>query len=147
MDIYGIFKDMAGVWDGTYTHIEPDGSLIEKYVSRQEARLIGTEWYERIVYERATGTEVHDFRATIVDNEVRFEDDNFVGTDYQVTDNILVFPYYWKDKPDWKIVETIVMPTPDLRTRLWVHYDHDVLVKLTIIDEKRNPSRQPEVWG
>lgn len=43
-------SSIAGVWEGTYTHLTPDGAVLDHYASRQETRLEGDHWYERIIY-------------------------------------------------------------------------------------------------
>ena len=57
----------------------------------------------------------------------------------------IVFTFGWKSRPNERIVE-ISMPRGDYRTRLWEHFEGDQLVKLTVIEERREPGREPERW-
>jgi len=38
------------------------------------------------------------------------------------------------------------MPRGDYRTRLWEHFEDDPLVRLTVIEERREPGREPDRW-
>ena len=103
-----ILNGLTGVWEGTYSHFKTDGTLIEKYDSHQETRLVGEDWYERIVYKRANQEpETIDFRARVIADELLFDDANFLGQTTVVNSQMLVFPYTWKDKPHLKVLELI----------------------------------------
>ena len=84
---------VVGVWEGTYTAVTPAGDLIERYRSRQETRLDGDVWRERITYLReGQEPEVHDFTGRFQDGMLLFEDDDISGDTYFVGDDILVLP-------------------------------------------------------
>lgn len=138
---------LAGVWEGTYTHFAPDGSRLDHFASRQETRLEGDRWFERIVYRWPDREEIHDFRAGFDESGERmiFDDADFHGQSFAVGDNINVFPYYWKSNPDRRIVETIVV-WGGRRSRVWQTFDQGVLVRLTSIVERRLPDGVPAVW-
>jgi Domain of unknown function (DUF3598) len=139
---------IAGVWEGTYTHLQPDGTLIERYGSRQETRLVGGHWYERIIYSRdGVDPEVLDFRANITGDTVTFDDPDFLGVSYLVEGRLTVFPYHWKSNPNREIVEIITVATDDYRTRLWQTFDNGVLTRLTVIEEHRRRDQVPENWS
>ena len=71
---------VVGVWEGTYTSVTPTGELIERYRSRQETRLDGDVWRERITYLRdGEEPEVHDFVGRFRDGVLVFEDDDISG--------------------------------------------------------------------
>ena len=139
-----VLHGVTGVWEGTYAHHNPDGTLIEKYGSRQETRLIGEEWYERIIYTReGKEPEILDFRAKVRGNDMLFEDDDFIGRTHIVDEKTLMFPYHWKKNPDRTILETIHNLTGDYRTRVWQTFEHGAIVKLTLIEERRIPKDSP----
>jgi catechol 2,3-dioxygenase-like lactoylglutathione lyase family enzyme len=127
----------TGVWEGTYRHLTPGGEVLDQYASRQETRLEGDRWYERITYRWPDGQEqTLDFRARFEGERLIFDDPHFHGESF-VLDNIIVFPYYWKDRPHYRIVETIVFADHDRRSRLWQTLDNGELVKVTVIIERR----------
>ncbi len=151
LDHYTRFSELlagiAGVWEGTYTHLQPSGELIERFGSRQETRLRGTDWFERIVYSReGHEPEVIDFRARITGDTVTFDDPDFHGVSYLVEGRITVFPYHWKSNPGREIVEIITLATDDYRTRLWQTFDAGVLTRITVIEEHRRRSDVPAEW-
>jgi Domain of unknown function (DUF3598) len=144
---------LAGVWEGSYTHLEPNGTLIERFGSRQETRLrlfedgLGGDWFERIIYSHdAKPREVLDFRAKITGNTVTFDDPDFHGISYLVEGRLTVFPYHWKSNPSREIVEIITLATDDYRTRLWQTFDGGILTRLTVIEEHRRRDETPEIW-
>ncbi|MBI3949678.1 MAG: DUF3598 family protein [Acidobacteria bacterium] len=137
---------ITGVWEGTYTHLSPSGHVLDHYASRQETRLEGDRWYERIIYRWPDGRQqTLDFRAGFVGDHLRFDDPDFSGETVIVNEDILVFPYYWKDWPNVHIVETIVLASTDYRSRLWQTFENNELVKLTVIVERR-VAGEPEIW-
>ena len=152
LDQYTRFSELlagiAGVWEGTYTHLQPSGELIERFGSRQETRLRGSDWFERIVYSReGHEPEVIDFRAQITGDTVTFDDPDFSGVSYLVEGRITVFPYHWKNSPGREIVEIITLATEDYRTRLWQTFDHGLLTRITVIEERRRRDQTPAEWS
>ncbi|WP_256839424.1 DUF3598 family protein [Ornithinimicrobium faecis] len=144
----GALTSALGVWEGSYRHLAPDGTTLERLASRQETRLEGDNWFERIIYRR-TGApdEVVDFRARFVgEHEVVFDDANFEGRSRLVSDRHLLFPYRWKQEPDVELVELITFATDDYRTRLWQRFSGGVLDRLTVIEERRISQESPAVW-
>ena len=143
-----ILNNITGVWEGTYSHFKPDGTLIEKYGSRQETRLDGNNWFERILYSyNDKPKETLDFRAILSGENLLFEDENFLGRTIVASPTIYVFPYTWKNKPHLSILEIINMVTNDYRTRLWQHYEHGKLIKTTVIEETRTPGGNVAIWS
>jgi hypothetical protein len=142
-----ILGGVTGVWEGTYSHFEVDGTLIEKFESRQETRLVGEDWFERITYRRVNqDPEVIDFRARQVGEELLFNDSNFLGRTEVVNDRILAFPYTWKDKPHLKVLELIYIVSDNYRTRTWQSFENDKLVKFTLIEENRVIGGNVAIW-
>lgn len=137
----------AGVWEGTYTHLTPDGRTIDSFASRQETRLEGDRWFERIVYRWPDGrSQTLDFRARVGagGEEMVFDDQRFHGEAFLVGEDVLVFPYRWKDQPERHVVETVVFGA-DRKSRVWQTFERDELVRVTVIVERRVPDA-PAVW-
>ncbi|GAA4523756.1 MULTISPECIES: DUF3598 family protein [Nonomuraea] len=146
MTIADILRDMSGVWEGTYTVLAPDGTVLERYPSRQEGRMEGTDWTEKVVYLRE-GAEpaVRHYRAIVDGDSVQFVDTEMWGTTARAGDQAIVFTFGWNDRPQERIVE-MSMPTGDYRTRLWQHFEDGALSRLTVIEERRVPGAEPERW-
>jgi hypothetical protein len=139
-------EKIVGVWEGTYTHLTPDGKVLDQYASRQECRLEGDHWYERIIYQWPDGREqTLDFRAQFAGDELIFEDARFHGESFRVTDEISIFSYYWKDRPQVRVVETIVCDLQDRKSRVWQTFEDGALVKVAVIAEKR-AAGESAIW-
>jgi hypothetical protein len=146
MTIADILRDMSGVWEGTYTVLAPDGAVLERFPSRQEGRMEGTDWTEKVTYLRE-GAEpaVRHYRAIVDGDSVQFVDTEMWGTTSRAGDQAIVFTFGWNDRPQERIVE-MSMPTGDYRTRLWQHFEDGKLSRLTVIEERRIPGAEPERW-
>lgn len=139
-------QQIAGVWEGTYTHLTPNGQVVDQYASRQETRLEGDNWYERIIYRWPDGREqTLDFRARFEGDQLIFDDPKFHGEFFRITNEISIFSYSWKDKPNVRIVETIVFTESDRKSRLWQMFENGALIKVTVIVEQR-VADQPAIW-
>jgi hypothetical protein len=139
---------ITGVWEGTYTHLKPIGEVLDHYASRQETRLEGDDWFERIIYRWPNGKEQRlDFRAAFNDaGEMIFDDPNFHGETFLINENVLVFPYHWKNKEAGNhVVETIVFSNDRYKSRIWQTFENGELAKVTVIIERRT-DEQPELW-
>ncbi|NOT63736.1 MAG: DUF3598 family protein [Acidobacteria bacterium] len=141
-------RQVTGVWAGTYTHVTPKGEVLDTFTSRQETRLEGNDWYERVTYQWPEGDAIQfDFHARFdaMGETMIFDDPNFHGEVIFVNDQVYVFPYHWKAKPQSHVVETIVMVTPHYKSRVWQTFEQGELIKVTIINEHR-ASAVPEIW-
>ena len=69
------------------------------------------------------------------------------GVSYLVEGRITVFPYHWKNSPGREIVEIITLATEDYRTRLWQTFDHGLLTRITVIEERRRRDQTPAEWS
>ena len=146
MTIADILRSMTGVWHGTYTVLGPDRTPIERFESQQQGRMEGTDWTEKVIYFKGPGrTETRHYRAIVDGDAVEFVDDELWGSTARAGDVAIVFTFGWKSRPRERIVE-ISMPRGDYRTRLWEHFEDDRLVRLTVIEEHREPGREPERW-
>lgn len=146
MTIADILRSMTGVWHGTYSVLGPDGAPIERFASRQEGLMEGTDWTEKVTYLKGPGrTEVRHFHAIVDGDNAEFVDEDLWGSTARAGDVAIVFTFGRKSQPRERIVE-VSMPKGDYRTRLWQHFHDDRLVRLTVIEEQREPGREPERW-
>lgn len=142
-----LLESLLGVWEGTYTHLTPSGEVIERLQSRQELRLIGDAWYERIIYKReGQEPEVRDFRGRFEGDDLVIDDPDFHGEATLLEDNVLVFPYHWKSRPEVRILETVMLPTSKTKVRTWQTFDSGELSRVTLIQEEFLPEAQPDTW-
>jgi hypothetical protein len=143
-----VLTAVTGVWEGTYTHLTPAGGLIESFASRQETRLEGGDWYERVIYRPSTPeAEILDFRGRFTpDGDMVMADSSFEGRSMLVGDRYLLFPYRWLSHPSVDIVELIVLATSEYRTRVWQRFNGGRLDRVTVIEEQFRPDQTPAVW-
>lgn len=145
MTIADILASMKGVWEGTYTVVSADGKLLERFPSRQEGWLDGTDWTEKVVYLKDDGEVVQYFHAVVDGDEVAFGNDQIWGQTTRAGEQMIVFTFGWSGRPGERIVECS-RPDGDYRTRIWQHFEDDRLTRITMIEERRNPGREPERW-
>ena len=142
-----ILRDkVAGVWEGTYTVLDPTGNQLERFASRQEGRMEGTTWTERVTYLRE-GQEPyeHYYHATVEGDQVDFHNTNMWGETSRVGAEAVIFLFGWHERPDERIIE-VTRPSGDYRTRVWQHFTKGELSKLTIIEERRVPGAEAVRW-
>ncbi|SEF68944.1 protein of unknown function [Thermomonospora echinospora] len=139
---------VTGVWEGVYTHLTPAGAVLETYGSRQETRLEGDHWYERIIYRRPeTEPQMLDFRARFdSDDDLVFGSADFQGRARLVDGRFLLFTYRWTAEPGVEVVELITFARDDYKSRLWKTFRDGRLEQVTVVEEHRVPGGVPEVW-
>ena len=139
-------EKVAGVWAGTYTILKPTGELIEKFDSRQEGRMEGDTWTERVTYLRP-GQEPyeHYYHATVDGDDVTFHNGDMWGSTSRVGDEAIIFSFGWDERPNERIIE-VTRPDGDYRTRVWQHFTDGELSKLTLIEERRVPGAEAVRW-
>lgn len=143
--IADILTEMTGVWEGTYTVLRPDSTLIERFASRQEGRMSGTDWTEKVIYYRdGVPPETQYFHAVVQGDDVRFGNDEIWGETSRAG-RAIVFTFGWRARPGERIVE-MSLPSGDYRTRLWQHFEDGVLARLTVIEERRDHALKPDEW-
>ncbi|MGH9846832.1 MAG: hypothetical protein ACREEM_49675 [Blastocatellia bacterium] len=75
-----------------------------------------------------------------------FDDPNFHGKAFIVNENVLVFPYHWKNQPAGNhVVETIVFSSDCYKSRIWQTFEDGELAKVTVIVERKT-EEPPAVW-
>lgn len=146
MTIADILRRMTGVWHGTYTVLDSDGKLIERFMSQQEGRMEGTNWTEKVTYFKGSADPVtRHYRAIVEGDDTCFVDQEMWGRTVRAGEVGLLFTFGWNARPRERVVE-LSMPRGDYRTRLWQHFEDERLVRLTLINEQREPGREPERW-
>ena len=147
MTINTLLKEkIAGVWEGTYTVLDPSGGLIERFASKQEGRMEGTLWTERVTYLRENQEPYEHYYYAIVDgDQVDFKNSNMWGETSRIGDEAVIFSFGWHDRPQERIIE-VARPQGDYRTRIWQHFTDGTLAKLTVIEERRVPGAEAIRW-
>lgn len=126
-----------GVWEGTYTYMSPSGDLLDRHASRQEARLDGDTWHQRIVSRWDDGRErTLEFTAHIRDGELVYDDADFPGRLVAVSEDVALYLGAAVDGSS-RLVETIVTHDETHQTRTWQVIENGTLTQVVAIDEHR----------
>lgn len=147
MTIREYLQQTLGVWDGVYLHLSPDGEVTERYDSRQELRLEGDDWYERIVYHAGTPAEtVNDFRGRLDPaGQLDLGMAGFTGRAVLLDRRTLFFTGEWEDT-GIRVNELVTLAGENRKLRLWQRFRGDDLVGASIIRETRRIGAVPAVW-
>ena len=147
MTINDILREkVAGVWEGSYTVLDPKGGLIERFPSRQEGRMEGTQWTERVTYLReGEAPYEHYYHATVDGDHVDFHNTNMWGRTSRVGEEAVIFSFGWHERPEERIIE-VTRPEGDYRTRVWQHFTEGELSKITVIEERRVVGAEAVRW-
>jgi hypothetical protein len=139
-------QKVAGVWAGTYTVLTPSGEVLESFPSRQEGRMEGITWTEKVTYFRPDQAPYeHYYHATVDGDSVNFHNPDMWGVTSRIGEEAVTFAFGWDSRPDERIIE-LTRPDGDHRSRVWQHFVGGELTKLTVIKERRVPGEEAERW-
>lgn len=149
-----LFPKHTGVWEGTYTRIEPDGTIRDKWKSRLTIRFEGSNGYHQVnEYTWDDGHyECHDFGVCHFDKNgcLIFDNPRILGKAWETEDSV-VLNWSYKDRPGSKLYEIIdlIGPLEKHRIRVWKWSTNDNFEGLTMIDEhqiKTEAEIDPQFW-
>lgn len=149
-----LFPKHLGVWEGTYTRIAPDGTLIDRFNSRLTIRMEGERGYHQVnEYTWADGHyECHDFGVSQFDEnwQLQFDNPRIKGHAWE-TQNSVNLIWSYKDRPGSMLYEMIdlIGEKEEVRIRTWKWSYHDQFEGLTMIHENKvsnDPNRNPQFW-
>jgi len=147
MTLRDFLSQTLGVWDGIYTHLSPDGEVVERFPSRQELRLDGTRWYERIVYRPGSAEEsVNDFRGELdASGQLQLGMAGFTGRAVLIDHRTLFFTGEWHES-GIRVNELVTLTGEHAKVRLWQRFHGSELVGCSIIRETRRVGTVPAQW-
>jgi Domain of unknown function (DUF3598) len=149
-----LFPKHIGIWEGTYTRIAPDGSMIDRWKSRLTIRMESERGYHQVnEYMWDDGHyELHDFGVSYFDDnwELQFDNPRIKGHSWE-TQNSVNLIWSYKDRPGSKLYEMIDLIGDDERTRIrtWKWSCYDQFEGNTMIHEKKisdDPNQDPTFW-
>jgi hypothetical protein len=144
---FKLFPHMSGVWEGTYTRLAADGTLMFKHKSRLTLRLDNDEWRQTNYYEFDDGrTEFHNFGMSKFNENgvMQYDNPRIVGEAWEANGgkNILLWWQYLQE-PGTMLYEMITPISNIHRTRVWQHTRNGIFEGLTMIEEwKKNDQDQ-----
>ena len=136
-----LFPKHLGVWEGTYTRINPAGQITNHFRSCLSIRMFDENRYHQVnQYFWDDGhEEFHDFGICQFDGSgtLIFDNPRIYGESWETRDSIcLVWTY--RNRPGSKLFEMIdLIGDGNHRVRNWRWTENDEFQGLTMIDERR----------
>jgi hypothetical protein len=132
----------AGIWEGTYRHLDADGTLEELIQSKVwcEFPESGPVFYrQRIELHHAAGSVTASvFDGVAQDDHLWFDTPTFRGKSSETIDGVILLNLQRKDEPGANFVEVIVLGEGGRhRARTWHWFRQGNLFRRTLCDERR----------
>lgn len=136
-----LFPLHLGVWEGTYTRIQPDGTITDRWHSRLSIKMSDTNKYHQVnEYTWDDGHyECHDFGVSFFNEkgELIFDNPRMKGKAWE-TENSVVLTWSYLDRPGSNLYELIdLIGDNKHRIRVWKWSYNDIFEGLTMIDERK----------
>jgi hypothetical protein len=137
-----------GLWDGTYRHVDGDGTLIDQHRMRTRCEFPATGEYAYIQHNHMIWPDGREqrlsFGGVFRDGRLWWDTDRFHGAGWQTLDNVLMLTLHRKDEPGVRFTEMIqISDDGESRARTWQWFRDGTPFKRTLCDETR-VSRNPE---
>lgn len=131
-----------GEWKGTYTVIDNEGNILEKYSSHLSCQFPedgSYPYYQINRYQWPDGKhEEHNFPGTYRDKKVWFDTERLHGYAWEVDQSTILFWFTPKAIPDIYTYEIILLsPCNNYRNRTWHSFKNHRLLKRTMVQEER----------
>lgn len=132
----------AGQWEGTYTHVNPAGEIIDQHRSLLTCAFpeVGEFPYTQTnAYTWPDGrTETIEFPATLKDGKLHFDTERINGYCWEVDDLAIVLKWTYVKDASVTLYELILLDeSGNNRTRTWHWRKDGVCFQRTLIDERR----------
>ena len=131
-----------GEWKGTYTVVDTEGNIIDKYESHLSCEFPenGDYSYQQInryIWEDGK-QEVHEFPGTFQDKRLIFDTERITGKAWEVDDSTIILWFSYKASPNAYLYEMInISPCNNYRFRTWHWFKNNQVFKRTLIQEER----------
>ncbi|WP_256839430.1 DUF3598 family protein [Ornithinimicrobium faecis] len=135
-----------GEWEGVYTHVDPDGQIIDQHRSHLSCTFPedgSADYYQVNSYTWDDGrTEQHSFPATYDGHgHLFFDTDRLKGIIWALDENAMYLTWRYKSVDptvDQRLFEMIVLDDSGTqRSRTWQWLENGVCVRRTLIQETR----------
>ena len=131
-----------GDWVGTYTIIDNDGKILDKYDSHLTCQFPEDEDYPYFQTNRYTWAdgkyEEYQFPGIYRDQKLWFDTERIEGHAWEADDSIIILNFRYKDLADVNLYEMIhLSPCNKHRTRTWHWFKNGEIYQRTLIKEER----------
>jgi hypothetical protein len=133
----------AGVWVGTYRHLNVDGSVFDTHGSHVTCEFPETGPYAYVQHNVFTWPDGRTQRASLPaiyrDGALWWDNDSFHGKAWETHAGLILLELWRKDVPGAWFWEMICLaPGSETRARTWHWFDaHGQLFRRTLCDERR----------
>ena len=133
----------AGVWEGTYTHIDRDAQIEDQHASRVICSFPddGSDVFYRqeIQFTWPDGRVRHDvFEGIPKEGALWYDTPTFWGKSWETDDGLILLNLERKDEPGARFFEIIAMGEGGRhRARTWHWFRDGALYRRTLCDENR----------
>lgn len=130
---YPILSRHLGVWEAQYIITDPQGQLIDRYRSRNEFRVNGSDYSQRNIYTWDDG-RVRDvtFQAKLRDGALWFDTPILAGVAREVSDSVILLTFTYRDQPI-SVIETITQVDDARSARTMQYFQDGNLVKVAAV--------------
>ncbi|MBN3944104.1 MAG: DUF3598 family protein [Nostoc sp.] len=131
-----------GEWSGSYTLVDTEGKILDKYTSHLSCKFIENppySYYQINRYKWPNGKqEEHHFPGLYRDKKVWFDTERLKGNAWEVDDATIMFRFTFKKAPGAYLYEVIYLsPCNNYRFRTWHWFKNDQLYQRTLVQEER----------
>jgi hypothetical protein len=129
-----------GVWEGTYTRVDPEGKVLDRHRSRLTCSWLPDGTYLQVnEYTWDNGRrEVIRFPATVSEGRLHFDTERILGDAREIGPTTMVLNWVYKHDPTGFLWELITLSDDfNRKSRVWQHFDGSRLVAVTVIKEER----------
>jgi hypothetical protein len=144
----GLREDMPllarheGRWAGTYTHLDPAGTLLDQHGSHLTCTIVDERTYHQVnryTWDDGRTEEVAFPGAYLGGGRCGFDTERIKGEFWELDASTIYLTWVYKAAAaDLRLFELIVLSDDgEHRSRVWQWIQSGVCVKRTIIDERR----------
>lgn len=133
----------GGEWEGTYTIVDLEGSVIDKHKSHLICQFPENgeyPYYQINYYEWPDGKrEEHKFPGTYRDQKLWFDVERIQGCAWEVDNSTVILHFSYKNIPNTYLYEMIqISPCNNYRARTWHWFKDNQIFRRTLIQETRS---------
>lgn len=131
-----------GLWDGTYRHVDADGTLIDQHRMRTRCEFPDSGDFAYIQHNHLIWPDGREqrlsFGGVFRDGKLWWDTDRFHGAGWETLDNVLMLTLHRKDEPGVRFTEMIqISDDGESRARTWQWFRDGTPFKRTLCDERR----------
>lgn len=131
-----------GIWDGTYRHVDVDGTLIDQHRMRTRCEFPASGEYAYVQHNHLIWPDGREqrlsFGGVFRDGKLWWDTDRFHGAGWETLDHVLMLTLHRKDEPGVRFTEMIqISDDGESRARTWQWFRDGTPFKRTLCDERR----------